>query len=154
MGIVSELGNAYATVEQADAVLKGWAVAHRVWKTLDAGLKARLLAAATSQIDTLPFRFPRAVAGQDRALPVLCNGTVTGQAEAELACILQAAHLIMEYGTEQAAQQDAEQGGPPFTGDSSTVCFAESADCIPYSLGALLVLEGLLDLTTVSVDEE
>jgi hypothetical protein len=154
VGLLSDKGRAYATVEQADTVLKGWAVAHRVWKTLDAGLKARLLAAATSQIDTLPFRFPRAVTGQEKALPVLCNGVVTGQAEAELACILQAAHLVMEYGTEQAAQQDAEQGGPPFTGDSSTVCFAESADCIPYSLGALLVLEGLLDLSAVSVDEE
>ncbi|MFV0349360.1 MAG: hypothetical protein ACK5JO_12295, partial [Halodesulfovibrio sp.] len=146
MGILSEPGSAYATVEQADVVLKGWAVANRVWKTLDAGLKARLLATATSQIDTLPFRFPRAVAGQEKALPVLCNGTVTGQAEAELACILQAAHLVMENGTEQAEQQDAEQGGPSFAGDNSTVCFAESADCIPYSLGALLVLEGLLDL--------
>ncbi|UZP67512.1 hypothetical protein N1030_00665 [Desulfovibrio mangrovi] len=151
MVVCSTVREAYASVAKADDVLKGWPAAWAVWNTLDEAFKADLLSAASDHIDALPFRFARVEDGQVRAFPLLCSGEAIGCEEAELACILQAVHLVMNL------DQLADRGAPLAVREiksTQTVCYEDSGDCVLYSLGAMLVLEGFVDLSDLSVDEE
>lgn len=127
-------------------MLASWHAAHVVWAPLDFDFKSDLLKAATYHIDALPFCFPRFADNQVRALPVRCAEKEAGMEEAETACILQAVHLVMNF--DQLA--DRIVSGESRT--TRTVCYENSGECVLYSLGALLVLEGYIDLTQLDTE--
>lgn len=132
----------YTDAESANSILAQFGPYAQLWASLPEDLVEDLLSTAARQIDTLPCLFPKACADQQGRYPVICNGFSCGLQEAAYATVLQAVHLAVnaEYLAPEAASQIPSQ----------TVCFEDSAECIEFALGALVVLESYLDLCALS----
>lgn len=139
---------AYATIAQADAVLAGWNEAGEAWFRLDNRFKSEMLVLASDHIDALPLLYPKADGQQPRNFPVRCTCEACGTDEARTACILQAAHLVMNPELLSGDIVNERE----YPAGARTVCFENTADCILYSLGALLLLESFTDLSRVLVE--